>query len=58
MRCRDSLKIRKKMDKIKKNMGIAKLLARKSQRTRFNARMQLRMKANCIFFLEFPTLLV
>jgi len=46
------------MDKIKKNMGIAKLLARKSQRTRFNARMQLRMKANCIFFLEFPTLLV
>lgn len=58
IRCRDSLKIRKRMDKIKKNMGIAKLLRGESRKSGFNSRIQLRVKANCIFMLESPTLLV
>jgi len=45
------------MDKIKKNMGIAKLLSGESGKSGFNARIQPRIEA-CIFFLESPTLLV
>jgi len=58
MRYRDSLKMLEKMDKIKKNMGIAKLLSGESNRTEPKGRIEHRMKANCILFLESPTLFV
>ena len=52
------MKILEKMDKIKKNMGIAKPLTEKSHRTEFNGRIQHRMEAYYIIFIESPTLLV
>jgi hypothetical protein len=58
MRYRDSLKMLEKMDKIRKNMGIAKPLTGESQRAGLNGRIQQRTKANCIFFLESPILFV
>lgn len=58
MRYRYSLKMLEKMDKIKKKMGIAKLLSGESDRTAPNGRIQSRMNANCTLFLESPTLFV
>lgn len=52
------MKILEKMDKIKKKMGIAKRLWKESQRPEFNGRIQHRMKANYINFIESPNLWV